>query len=111
MLTSKDVNDIISASFITQAVAKKTRTGISPSKVLNPQPISSTIPCTHLVAQACHIIDIQDDPKPATNPYTTIITEQPPLVEKPQFPPPETVIPSQTIDPEHMQVDYLDIPE
>jgi hypothetical protein len=77
MLTGKDVNEILSVAFIGDPLAKKPRMGISPSKVLNPQPISSTIPRTRSVARATHIIDIQDDPEPDTTPSTTIITEQP----------------------------------
>jgi hypothetical protein len=58
MLRGKDVNEIMSAALIIEPMNKKTRMGISPSKVLNPQPISSTIPCTRSVARATHIIDI-----------------------------------------------------
>jgi hypothetical protein len=111
MLTGKDVNEILSVAFITEPMAKKPRMGISPSKVLNPQPISSTVPRTRSVARATHIIDIQDDPEPDTTPSTTIITEQPPSPPQPQSPPQETAIPSQTIDPEPMQLDPLEIPE
>jgi hypothetical protein len=102
MLTGKDFNGILSTAFITDPMAKKTRMGISPSKVLNPQPFSSTIPRTRSMARATHIIDIQDDPEPDITPYTTIITEKPPSPPQPHFPPPETTIISQTIDLEPM---------
>jgi hypothetical protein len=49
MLTGKDVNEILSVVFITEPVAKKFRTGVSPRKVLNPQPLSSVIPRTRSV--------------------------------------------------------------
>jgi hypothetical protein len=111
MLTGKDVNEILSVAFITEPMTKKPRMGISPSKVLNPQPISSTIPRTRSMARATHIIDIQDDPEPDTTPSTTIITEKPPSPPQPQSPPQETTIPSQTIDPEPMQLDPPEIPE
>jgi hypothetical protein len=39
ILTCKDVNGILSASFITEPMAKKPRTRISPSKLLIPYPI------------------------------------------------------------------------
>jgi hypothetical protein len=110
MLTGKDVNKILSIAFITEPVAKKLRTGISPSTVLNPQPISSTIPHTRSVARATHIIHIQDDPEPDTTP-STIITEKPPSPPQPQSPPPETDIPPQTSDPEPMQLDPPEIPK
>ena len=77
MLIGKDVKQILSASFIGDAMDKKPMTGISPSKVLNPQLISSTIPRTRAVSRETQIIDIQDDPEPDTTPSTTIITEKP----------------------------------
>jgi hypothetical protein len=98
-------------SFIRDPLAKKPRMGISPVKVLNPQPISSTIPHTRAMARATQIIDIQDDPEPDTTPSTTIITEQPPSPPQPQSPPREITIPSQTTDPEPMQLDPPEIPE
>jgi hypothetical protein len=84
MLTGKDFNEILSVAFIGDPLSKKPRMGISPSKVLNPQPISTTIPCTRSLARAYHIIHIQDDPAPNTTPSTTIITEQPPSPPQPQ---------------------------
>jgi hypothetical protein len=98
MLIGKDVNEIISIAFIGDTMAKKPKTGISPSKVLYPQPISSTIPCTRSMARESHIIDIQDDPKLDTIPSTTIMTKQPPSPLQPYSPPQETAISSQTID-------------
>jgi hypothetical protein len=110
MLTGKDVNEILSVAFITEPVAKKTRMGISPRKVLNPQPISSTVPRTRSVVRATPIIHIQDDPEPDTHP-STIITEHPPSPPQPQSPPPETNSPPQTTDPEPMQLDPPELPE
>jgi hypothetical protein len=87
MLTGKDVNEILSIAFIRDPLAKKPRMRISPVNVLNPQPISSTIPCTQSTARESHIIDIQDDPDPDNTPSTTIITKQPPLPPQPQSAP------------------------
>jgi hypothetical protein len=83
MLTGNDVKKILSTTFITEPMAKQTRMGISSRKFLNPQPISSTIPCSHSVARETHIIDIQDKPKPETTPSTTIITKKHPSPPKP----------------------------
>jgi hypothetical protein len=47
MLTGKDVKKIFSTAFLIELMAKKYKMGISPSKVLNPHPISYTIPSTH----------------------------------------------------------------
>jgi len=49
LLTSKDVNIILSIVLFTKPVAKKLRMGVSPSKVINPKPISYTIPYTFSV--------------------------------------------------------------
>jgi hypothetical protein len=87
MLTGKDVNEILSVAFIRNPMTKKPRTWISPSKALNPQPISSIVPRTRSTAQETHIIDIQDDPNLDTTPSTTIITEKPPSPPKPQLSP------------------------
>jgi hypothetical protein len=105
MLTGKDVNEILSAAFIRDPLAKKPRMGLSPVNILNPQSISSTIPRTRAMTRVTQIIDIQDDPEPDTTPSTTIITEQPPSPPQPQSPPREITIPSQTTDPEPMQLD------
>jgi hypothetical protein len=112
MLTGKDVNDILNVSFIGDPLVKKPRTGLSPVKILNPQPISSTIPRTRAMTRVAQmIIDIQDDPEPDTTPSTTIITEQPPSPPQPQSPPREITIPPQTTEPEPMQLDPPELPE
>jgi hypothetical protein len=77
LLTGKDVNEILSSTFIKKIVAKKFRTWVLPRKVMNPKPLSSIIPHTHSVVLAAPIIHIQDDPEPNTLP-STIITEKPP---------------------------------
>jgi hypothetical protein len=88
MLTGKDFNDILNVSFIGDTLVKKPRTRLSPMKIQNPQPISSTIPHTRAMNRATQmIIDIQDDPEPDTTPSTTIITEQPPSPPQPHSPP------------------------
>jgi hypothetical protein len=102
MLTGKDANEILNVAFIIEPMTKKPRTRISPTKVLNPQPISSTIPRTRSADRAGHIIDIQDDPEPNTTPSTTVIIEKPSSSPQPQSPPQEITIPSQTINPEPM---------
>jgi hypothetical protein len=58
MLTSKDVNEIMSTVFITELVEKKFRTEVSLSKVLNPQPLLYVIPCTRSIVQATLVIHI-----------------------------------------------------
>jgi hypothetical protein len=83
MLIGKDVNEILIITFIIGLVTKKLGTRISSSKVLNPNPISSTIPRTLSVTRATHIIDIQDNPKPETTPSTTIITKKPSSTKQP----------------------------
>jgi hypothetical protein len=106
MLTGKDVNDILNATFIGDPLVKKPRTGLSLVKILNPQPISSTIPHTRATTRVTQtIIDIQDDPEPDTTASTTIITEQPPSPPQPQSPPQEMTIQPQTTEPEPMQLD------
>jgi hypothetical protein len=44
MLTGKDVNEILSITFIIEPVENKFRTWVSLRKILNPQPLSSAIP-------------------------------------------------------------------
>jgi hypothetical protein len=110
MLTGKDVNKILSVSYITYLIAKKTRMGISSRNVLNPQPISSTIPLTLSVVRVDPIIHIQYDPEPDTHP-STIINEHPPSPLQTQFLPPKTNNPPQTIDREPMQLDPPELPE
>jgi hypothetical protein len=58
MLTGKDVKKILSAAYITEPIAKKTRMGISLSKVMNPQPIPSTVPHTRSIVRVAPIIHI-----------------------------------------------------
>jgi hypothetical protein len=82
MLIGKDVNEILSDVFITEQVAKKFRTGVSPSKIMNPQPLSYVVPCTCSTVRETPIIHIQDDPEPDTPP-STIITEHPPSPPQP----------------------------
>jgi hypothetical protein len=50
MLTGKDVNEILSVSFIIEPMDKKPEMRISPRKVMNPLPISSIVPHTLSVA-------------------------------------------------------------
>jgi hypothetical protein len=79
VLLGKDVNEILVVSFIGDTPVKKPKTWLSPVNIMNPQPISLTIPRTRVVTQASQIvIDIQDDPEPDTTAYTTIIIEKPP---------------------------------
>jgi hypothetical protein len=87
MLIGKYVNKILYVAFIGDPMDKKPRMGISPSEVLNPHPISSSVPRTRSADRVAHIIDIQDDPEPDTIPSTTIMTEQPPSPPQPQLPP------------------------
>ena len=84
VLSGKDVNEILNVSFIGDPLVKKLGTGFSLVKIMNPQPISSTIPHTRA---AQNIIDIQDDLGHDTTSSTTIITEQPPSSPQPQYPP------------------------
>jgi hypothetical protein len=58
MLTSEDVNKILSDVFVTEPMVKKPITGVSPSKPMNPQPISSTIPHTCAIVRVGPIIHI-----------------------------------------------------
>jgi hypothetical protein len=58
VLTSEDVNKILSAVFVTEPTMKKLRTGVSPNKPLNPQPIASIIPCTCATVKTSPIIHI-----------------------------------------------------
>jgi hypothetical protein len=84
VLSGKDVNDILNVSFIGYPLVKKHRTRLSPVNILNPQPISSTIPRTRETTRMSQtMIDIQDDPKPDITASTTIITEQPPSPPQP----------------------------
>jgi hypothetical protein len=46
ILSGKDFNDILNFSFIGDPLVKKPRIGISLVNILNPHPISSTIPRT-----------------------------------------------------------------
>ena len=78
MLKGKDVNKILSATFIRELVVKNLRTGVSLSKVLNPQPISSIVPRTRSMVRETPIIHIQDETKLDTF-ASSIITEHPPL--------------------------------
>jgi hypothetical protein len=69
VLSGKTINDILVVSFTGEVPAKNPRTNVSPAvipaKVINPQPISSALPCTRETTHASHnVIDIVDDPEP-----------------------------------------------
>jgi hypothetical protein len=103
VLSGKDVNEILVVAFIGDVSIKKPRTGVSPTKVINPQPISMALPRTRETTHASQtVINITDDPEPDASAYMTLITEQAPS------PPQDTTIPSQPTSLEPMQ---LDIPE
>jgi hypothetical protein len=106
VLLGKDVNDILVVSFITDPLVKKPRTGLSPVNIMNPQPISSTIPHTRATTRATQtMIDIEDDPEPDTTASTTIITEQPPSPLQPPLPLQKMTTQPHTTTPEPMQLD------
>jgi hypothetical protein len=69
VLTGEDVNKIPSVSFSTEPLVKKIITGVSPSKVLNPQPIAYVVPHTRSVVRETPVKHIQDDSGPDTFPY------------------------------------------
>jgi hypothetical protein len=46
MMTCKDFNDILNTTFIAYPFFKKPKTRLSLVNIMNPQPISSTIPLT-----------------------------------------------------------------
>jgi hypothetical protein len=77
MLTSVDVNEILSVAFNTEPVVKKLKNEVSPSKPMNPQPIASFVPHTLSTIRETTIIHIHDDPEPDTFPYTIIIEYRP----------------------------------
>jgi hypothetical protein len=110
MLSGADVNQILGVVFGTEPLVKRPRTGVSPNKPLNPQPLASVTPRTHTAVKATTIIDIQDDPEPETFP-STFVTEHPPSPPPPQSPNPTTTSPPQTTTPEPMQLDQPEIVE
>jgi hypothetical protein len=77
MLKGEDVKKILSDAFMIKPVVKNFRTRVSPSKFMNPQPLSFTFPHTHSTVKETPIIHIQDNPEPDIPP-STIITEHPP---------------------------------
>jgi hypothetical protein len=59
MLIGKDGNDILNTTFIGYPLIKKPRTWLSSVKILNPHPISLTIPHTRATTRESQtIIDI-----------------------------------------------------
>jgi hypothetical protein len=107
VLSGAQVNQILGIVLGTEPLVKRPRTGVSPNKPLNPQPLASATPHTHAMTKATTIIDIQDDPEPETFLSTVIIEKPPPL----QLPNLITVGPHQTMTSEPMQLDPPEIVE
>jgi hypothetical protein len=107
VLSSEDVNQILSVMFVTEPMVKKIRTRVSPNKPLNPQPLASAIAPICSTVKAIPIIHIQDDLEPETFP-STFVTEHPLSSPQPQFPTPKTTSPPQTTNPEPMKLDQLE---
>jgi hypothetical protein len=106
MLSGKDFNDILATAFIGDVSTKKPRTGISPVKILNPQPISMVVPRTRETYPAPqNLINIIDDLNKYATTYTIIITK------KYSFPPQDTTFPYQSTLSEPMQLDLPGPPE
>jgi hypothetical protein len=103
MLSGAQVNHILGIVFGTEPLQKKQRTGVSPHKPLNPQPLASVTPRTHATTKATPIIDIQDDPEPETFLSTPIVEQPPPPLQLPNL---LTATPHQTTTSELMQFDH-----
>jgi hypothetical protein len=102
VLSGAQVNQMLGTMLATEPMGKRPRTGVSPNKPLNPQPLTSVAPQTHAMTKATTIIDIQDDPDPETI-LPTLIIEQPPPLQLPNL---LTTIPHQTTASESMQLDH-----
>jgi hypothetical protein len=107
VLSGAQVNQILGIVLGTEPMVKRPRTGVSPNKPLNPQPLASVTPQTHAMTKATTIIDIQDDPDPETI-LATLIIEQPPPLQLPNL---LTTIPHQTTTSEPMQLDHPETEE
>jgi hypothetical protein len=102
MLKGEDVNKILSVAFSIEPVEKNLRTGVSPSKILNPQPISSVVPTL-----------AQRSEKPPSSIFRTTLSLTPfhppsspntPHHHNPSHQPQKPPVPPQTIDLEPMQL-------
>jgi hypothetical protein len=102
VLSGAQVNQILGIVLGTEPLVKRPRTGVSPNKPLNPQPLASAAPRTRAMTKATTIIDIQDDPEPETFPSTFIIDHPPPPLQLPNL---ITTSPHHTITSEPMQLD------
>jgi len=101
------VNQILGVVLGTEPLVKRLRTGVSPNKPLNPQPLASSTPRTYDTTKATTIIDIQDDPEPETF-SSIVVTEKPPPLQLPNL---ITAGPHHTTTSKMMQLYPLEIVE